>query len=117
MNYNFRFKPSTKSKLYISKKTETNLQTQLLPSFIRLYKRRNIIDVIHVNEGEKIVINNLEIIPYTLPDNDTFLYKFIQNNKTVIYAPCDIRHFPIKKELTSPYLFILHLGFFEDFVP
>ena len=117
MNYNFRLKPSTKSKLYISKETETNLRTQLLPSFIPLYKRRNIIDVHHVTEGEKIVINNLEIIPYTISNNDTFLYKLVQNNKTVIYAPCDIRHFPIKKELMNPDLLILHLGFFEDVVP
>lgn len=117
MNYNFHLKPSTKSNLYISKETETNLRTQLLPSFITLYKQRNIIYVIHVNEGEKIVIKNLEIVPYTLPDNDTFLYKFVQKSKTVIYAPCDIRHFPIKKELMNPDLLILHLGFFEDVVP
>lgn len=117
MNFNFLFRPSNKSRLYISKETENNLKNQLLPSYIPLYKRRKIIELVYLIERNRIEIGNLEITPYKLPDNDTFLYTFEQNNKKVIYAPCDIRNFPIKDELMKPDLLILHLGFFEDLVP
>jgi phosphoribosyl 1,2-cyclic phosphate phosphodiesterase len=117
MNYNFKFRPSYKSKLYISKETENNLKNQLLPSYIPLYKRRKIIEVEYLTERNGIEIDNLEITPYKLPDNDTFLYTFKQNNKKVIYAPCDIRNFPIQDELMNPDLLILHLGFFKHSVP
>lgn len=116
MNFNFHLKPSEKSRLYISKKTENNLN-QLLPSYIPLYRKRKIIKVEYLTEGNKVEIGDLEITPYALPDTDTFLYTFEENNKKVIYAPCDIRDFPIQDELMQPDLFILHLGFFEELVP
>ena len=93
MNYNFRFRPSYQSRLYISKETEKNLKNQLLPSYIPLYKRRKIIEIEYITERNGIEIGNLEITPYKLPDNDTFLYTFnsalinnpIRNNNYLVF--------------------------------
>jgi phosphoribosyl 1,2-cyclic phosphate phosphodiesterase len=117
MNYNFHLKPSTTSTLYISKETEHNLGIQLLPSYIPLYTRRKIIELKYLTDGNPIFIGDIAITPYSLPNSDTFIYTLEEEDKKVIYAPCDIRHFPIRDELMNPNLLILHLGFFEELVP
>ncbi len=117
INYSFGLKPVRKSMLYISKKTTENLKNQLLPSFIPLYERRKIIEVRNVREGETTKFGELEITPYTLPRSDTFLYRLSEGNRFAVYAPCDIRSFPLKKCLMKPDLLILHLGCFRELVP
>lgn len=116
MNYNFALKPDKKSTLYISKETANNLGNQLLPSFIPLYERREILQVRHIREGEAIEFGNLEITPYALPNSDTFLFKLREGGKVAVHAPCDIRAFPIKEELMKPDVLILHLGYFRELV-
>jgi len=117
MNYSFGLKPPKKSILYISKETASNLKRQLLPSFIPLYERRKIIEVRNIEEGERTEFGNLEITPYTLPKSDTFLYKFNEGKKVAVYAPCDMRGFPMKEDLMDPDVLILHLGYFKELVP
>ena len=116
MNYSFGLNPSKKSILYISKETADKLKNQLLPSFIPLYERRKIIEVRNIREGEAIEFENLEVTPYTIPKRDTFIFKFRQGEKVAIYAPCDIRNFPIIEDLMKPDVIILHLGYFKELV-
>jgi len=117
MNYSFGLKPVRKSMLYISKETADNLKNQLLPSFIPLYERRRIVEVRNIREGETIKFGELEVTPYTLPKSETFLYRLSDGNKVAVYAPCDIRNFPVKECLMQPDVFVLHLGYFRELVP
>ena len=117
MNHNWTLKAPKKSILYISKETEDNIGNRLLPGIIPLYERRGIMEVRHVKEGETIEFGNLGVTPYRFPESDTFLYRLRQGRKVAIYAPCDVRNFPIKEELMRPDLLIIHLGYFKEIVP
>jgi len=117
MNYSFGLKPVRKSTLYISKETAENLKNQLLPSFISLYEIRKIVEVRNIREGETVKFGELEVTPYTLPKSDTFLFRIREGKKVAVYAPCDVRNFPVKECLMKPDVLILHLGYFKELVP
>lgn len=61
---------------------------------------------------ESITITAIQV---ERPGQPCFIYVFEQNNRKVVYAPCDIKPFPEKKvEVQNPDLLIVQPGIFED---
>ena len=66
---------------------------------------------------ENIRIGNIELtaIPVDRGDQISFVYSLKNDNKKIVYAPCDIKPFPIRrKEVYNADLLIIQPGIFEE---
>jgi phosphoribosyl 1,2-cyclic phosphate phosphodiesterase len=110
-------RPTKKSILYLSKETDHTLRTKMLPSFLSLYERRGLIETHLIKSGDTIKFGKVEITCYDVPEKDVFIFKICDGISSVVYAPCDVKNFPIIDGLMNPDILIHQLGFFDELIP
>ncbi|ARC84215.1 beta-lactamase superfamily domain protein [Clostridium argentinense CDC 2741] len=68
-------------------------------SYLGYYKSTGLIEIKSLNEHESITIDNIKIsfIPVKTPDTST-IFVFEEEERKLIYAPCDIKPFPKDEE-------------------
>jgi phosphoribosyl 1,2-cyclic phosphate phosphodiesterase len=79
------------------------------------YEAQGFIDFNIFNEFIRLGEIDLTAIPVDRGDQISFVYIFEKDRKKVVYAPCDIKPFPIKrKEILDADLLVIQPGIFEE---
>lgn len=100
--------------VYISKE-----QLDLLDKFIirkelfDFYEKRGLIKLHLLKEKEVVKFDNIEIEGIFFPDSTAFYYLIRENNKKVIYMPCEIRKIEEREELKNADYLIIHFSWWE----
>ncbi len=64
----------------------------------------------------RITVNQLDMIalPVDRGSQVAFIYVFVKDNQKIVYAPCDLKPFPIERqEVQEPDLLVIQPGIFE----
>lgn len=79
------------------------------------YERVKLIEKIQM--GERVTISNITIIPIFVEGNPATSYIYLfedQNQKRILYAPCDTKPFPLQSEFVYDVdVFVTQPGYFE----
>ncbi len=109
--WNFKTnKPERIIKVYMPEGVYEDLKAHSLSEMFDYFEKTGVIEIKRINEKDKIKIKDVIIQSHKLAEKNTWCYSISYKNKKVLYAPCDIMHFPIKHEFSDFDLFILEFG-------
>lgn len=78
-------------------------------SFFRYYEKSGLIETVELKDGEAFRISNLVITPFEVQAtyNISTVFLIQENQKRVVYAPCDVKPFPKDPKLENLDLLII----------
>lgn len=83
--------------------------------FLEFYEnQRKIIKLNVFKENEILEFGSLKIIPRLIEHTKGFYFEIIENDKRLVYAPCEYHEFKVHEESRDIDIFIAHHLFFED---
>jgi phosphoribosyl 1,2-cyclic phosphodiesterase len=83
--------------------------------FLDFYENQKKIIKLHIfKENDVLEFDSIKIIPRLIEHTKGFYFEIIENNKKMVYAPCEYHEFKVHRDTRDVDLFIAHHLFFED---